>query len=217
MIQELQEYIEAHSSAPEAWEETIERETYRKVLNPQMLCGHVEGLVLSMLSRMLRPERILELGTYTGYSALCLAQGLRDTPEAELITIDHNDELAEMVQAHLRLHPAGRRVRAIVGDAIEEIRKLGNQEDRKPFDLVFIDADKRQYVAYLEAVLPLCHPGSILLADNTLWYGHITDSAYDRDPQTLGLRAFNQRVANDPRLETVMIPLRDGISLIRLL
>lgn len=204
----LEEYIESHSSREPEWLEEVARRTNIHILNPRMMCGHVEGRLLSMLTKMAGARRVLELGTYTGYSALCLAEGVADG--GEVITIDHNDELEDVVSEHLRLSPYGDRVRCIVGDALEQIGKLSGT-----FDLIFIDADKREYEAYLDAVLPLCHPGTIILADNTLWDGHITDPQYDKDRQTTGLRAFNDRVVRDERLETVLLPLRDGLTIIR--
>lgn len=209
-MQTIDEYIESHSSAePEVLRKVAHR-TNVQILNPRMMCGHVEGRLLSLIAHMVHPRRILELGTFTGYSALCLAEGLIEAEDAEVVTIDRNDELEDFVQENLSLSPYRDRIRCVVGDAMEEIGKLDGA-----FDLIFIDADKREYEAYLDAVLPLCHPGTIILADNTLWDGHITDPQYDRDRQTIGLRAFNDRVVRDERLETVLLPLRDGLTIIR--
>lgn len=204
-MQSLSDYIADHSSAEPDYLHRISRNTYLEVLNPRMCSGHVQGRVLAMLSRMIRPRRILELGTFTGYSALCLAEGLTD--DGRLFTIDHNDELADMVTEHLALSPLGKKITPLIGDAKEILPD-------EVFDLIFIDADKREYCAYLDACLPHLRHGGFILADNTLWDGHITDPAYDKDAQTLGLRAFNDRVAADPRLEKVILPLRDGLTLI---
>ena len=204
----LEEYICAHSTPENAVLESITRETNLHVLNPHMLSGHVQGRVLSMLSWMIRPKRILELGTFTGYSALCLAEGLAD--DGKLVTIEHNDELEEMIRRNFDRSPLGERIELLIGDCILEIGKLEG-----PFDLVFMDADKREYCAYLEAVYPLVPVGGFILADNTLWDGHIVDPAYDKDKQTQGLRAFNDRLCEDDRFEQVILPLRDGLTLIR--
>ena len=204
----LEEYICAHSTPENAILESITRETNLHVLNPHMLSGHVQGRVLSMLSHMIKPKRILELGTFTGYSALCLAEGLEDG--GKLVTIEHNDELEEMIRRNFDRSPLGDRIELRSGDCILEIGDLEG-----PFDLVFIDADKREYCAYLEAVYPLVPVGGFILADNTLWDGHIVDPAYDKDKQTQGLRAFNDRLCEDDRFEQVILPLRDGLTLIR--
>ena len=204
----LEEYISTHSTPENDILASITRETHLHVLNPHMLSGHVQGRVLSMISHMLRPKRILELGTFTGYSALCLAEGLEEG--GKLVTIEHNDELEEMIRRNFARSPLGERIELRIGDCILEIEKLEG-----PFDLVFIDADKREYCAYLEALYPLVPVGGFILADNTLWDGHIVDPAYDKDKQTLGLRAFNDHVAADERFEQVILPLRDGLTIIR--
>lgn len=209
----LQEYIEQHSSPENEVLATITRNTYNHVLNAHMLSGQVQGRVLSMLSHMIRPKRILELGTFTGYSALCMAEGLAE--DGQLITIEHNDELEETIRKNLSLSPLGEKIELIIGDAKEVLNTLNAKHST--FNLIFIDADKREYCAYLDLVLPLVRPGGFILADNTLWDGHIIDPAYDRDKQTIGLRAFNDRVASDDRLEQVILPLRDGLTLIRVL
>ena len=205
----LAEYIEAHSSPEGAVLEQITRNTHLEVINPRMLSGHVQGRVLSMLSKMIRPNRILELGTFTGYSALCLAEGLVE--DGKLITIEHNDEMEESIRRNLALSPLGEKIELVIGDAKEELRRLDDK-----FDLVFIDADKKEYCDYLDLVLPLMHLGGWILADNTLWDGHIIDPAYDKDKQTVALRAFNDKVASDERLDKVILPLRDGLTIIKL-
>jgi len=178
-----------------------------------MLSGHVQGRLLSMISHMIRPKRILELGTFTGYSALCLAEGLAE--DGCLITIEHNDELEEMIRRNFSRSPLGERIELLIGDACEKVNELAAEGMNESFELVFIDADKREYCAYLEAVYPLVPVGGFILADNTLWDGHIIDPAYDKDKQTLGLRAFNDQLAKDERFEKVILPLRDGLTLIR--
>ena len=205
----LEEYISLHTSPENEVLEAITRDTHVHILNPHMLSGHVQGRVLSMLSHMIRPKRILELGTFTGYSALCLAEGLAEG--GRLITIEHNDELEETIQRNLSRSPLCERIELRIGDCKLVIGDLKDQV----FDLVFIDADKREYCTYLDAVYPLVPVGGFILADNTLWDGHIIDPAYDKDKQTLGLRAFNDKLKEDDRFEQVILPLRDGLTLIR--
>ena len=202
------EYIEQHSSAESDVLKQITRSTHLEVINPRMLSGHVQGRVLSMLSHMIQPQRILELGTFTGYSALCLAEGL--TNDGKLITIEHNDEMESAIRRNLALSPLGEKIELVIGDAIEVLRRLNEK-----LDLVFIDADKKQYCDYLDLVIPLLRPGGWILADNTLWDGHIIDPTYDKDKQTIALRAFNDKVMQDERLDKVILPLRDGLTIIR--
>ena len=213
----LSEYIEQHSSPESDVLQKITRSTHLEVINPRMSSGHVQGRVLSMISQMIHPERILELGTFTGYSALCLAEGLTDN--GTLITIEHNDEMEDAIRRNLALSPLGEKIELVIGDAKEELRRLDERREAKGavlFDLAFIDADKKEYSDYLDLVLPLMRPGGWILADNTLWDGHIIDPAYDKDKQTLALRAFNDKVAADNSLEKVILPLRDGLTIIRL-
>ena len=212
----LAEYIEQHSSPESDALRKITRSTHLELINPRMLSGHVQGRVLSMISQMIQPKRILELGTFTGYSALCLAEGL--TEDGTLLTIEHNDELEDMIRRNLALSPLGEKIELVIGDAKEELRRLGERREAKGagvFDLVFIDADKKEYCDYLDLVLPLMREGGWILADNTLWDGHIVDPAYDKDRQTVALRAFNDKVMQDERLEKVILPLRDGLTIIR--
>ena len=208
----LEEYISLHTTSENEVLEAITRDTHVHILNPHMLSGHVQGRVLSMLSHMIQPKRILELGTFTGYSALCLAEGLAEG--GKLITIEHNDELEETIRRNIAQSPLSDRIELVIGDAVERVKELRN-EGVNEFELVFIDADKREYCAYLEAVYPLVPVGGFILADNTLWDGHIIDPAYDKDKQTLGLRAFNDKLKEDDRFEQVILPLRDGLTLIR--
>lgn len=204
----LDEYISLHTTPENEALQAITRDTHVHILNPHMLSGHVQGRALSMISHMIRPKRILELGTFTGYSALCLAEGL--AKDGQLVTIEHNDELEETIRRNLSRSPLSDRIDLHIGDCKLVIGELDG-----PYDLVFIDADKREYCAYLDLVYPLVPVGGFILADNTLWDGHIIDAAYDKDKQTLGLRAFNDRLAADERFEQVILPLRDGLTLIR--
>lgn len=208
----ISEYIEQHSSPESDILRQITRSTHLEVINPRMLSGHVQGRVLSMLSQMIQPRRILELGTFTGYSALCLAEGL--TSDGTLITIEHNDEMEDAIRRNLSLSPLGENIQLLIGDAKEYLSSL-NTSETLPFDLVFIDADKKEYSDYLHLVLPFVRTGGWILADNTLWDGHIIDPAYDKDRQTIALREFNDLVAHHPRLDKVILPLRDGLTIIR--
>ena len=209
----LEAYISDHSTPENEVLAAITRDTHVHILNPHMLSGHVQGRVLSMMSWMLRPKRILELGTFTGYSALCLAEGLAEG--GKLVTIEHNDELEETIRRNLSRSPLADRIELRIGDCISDIEDLKLKIEDLSFDLVFMDADKREYCAYLEAVYPLVPVGGFILADNTLWDGHVVDPAYDKDKQTLGLRAFNDKVKEDDRFEQVILPLRDGLTIIR--
>lgn len=207
---DILEYIEQHSTPESEALKQIVHTTHIEMINPRMMSGHIQGRVLSMFSQMIRPQRILELGTFTAYSTLCLAEGLAD--DGTLVTLEHNDELEDMILRNLALSPLGEKVQLVIGDAMQW---LAAQSADLLYDLVFIDADKREYSAYLDAVLPLVRPGGWILADNTLWDGHIIEEAYDKDKQTLALRAFNDKVAQDERLEKVILPLRDGLTIIR--
>ena len=207
---DILEYIEQHSSPESDALKQIVHTTHIEMINPRMMSGHIQGRVLSMFSQMIRPQRILELGTFTAYSTLCLAEGLSD--DGTLVTLEHNDELEDMILRNLALSPLGEKVQLVIGDAMQW---LSAHSSDVLYDLVFIDADKREYSAYLDAVLPLVRPGGWILADNTLWDGHIIEEAYDKDKQTLALRAFNDKVAQDERLDKVILPLRDGLTIIR--
>ena len=211
-IMSLEEYISAHTTPENEVLEQITRDTHIHVLNPHMLSGHVQGRALAMISHMIRPKRILELGTFTGYSALCLAEGL--TEDGRLITVERNDELKNTILRNLSGSPLASKIELVIGDA-KEILNHQSPITNHQFDLVFIDADKREYCDYIDLVYPLVPVGGFILADNTLWDGHIIDPAYDKDKQTLGLRAFNDKIANDDRFEQVILPLRDGLTIIR--
>lgn len=214
---ELTDYIESHSTPESEVLRQINRRTHVYTVNPRMLSGHIQGRVLAMLSRMIRPTRILEMGTFAGYSALCLAEGL--TKEGQVITIEKNDEMEDFIRENLALTPLGEQVELRIGGVLEVLAELTSEYQANPtlplFDLVFMDADKKEYVEDLEAVLPLVRPGGWILADNTLWDGHITDPAYDKDKQTQGLRKFNDYVQQHPQLENVILPIRDGLTIIR--
>lgn len=208
--EQLRDYISAHTTeAPEVLSK-IERRTGLYTINPRMLSGHVQGRLLSFLSRLIQPKRVLELGTFAGYSALCLAEGLQ--PGGKVVTIEKNDELEDFIRENLSLSELGEQVELHIGATSEVLPTLPKEE---LFDLVFIDADKRAYVSDYELLFPLVRKGGIILADNTLWDGHIIDPEYDNDKQTIGLRAFNDHIQKDERVENLILPIRDGLTIIR--
>ena len=198
----------SHSEPEPDYLHELWRATHLQTLHGHMTSGHLQGRLLKMLVEMIRPQRVLEVGTFSGYSALCIAEGLPDG--GHLWTYEINDEMEVFTRKWLENSPYNDRITFIIGDAIREAPKLN-----LVFDMAFLDGDKRTYVEAYEAVLPIVRQGGFLLADNTLWDGHVTDSAYDRDRQTQGIRRFNDHVAADPRTEQVILPIRDGLTLIR--
>lgn len=205
----LDEYVVEHTSKESELLYELHRETYIKVLQPRMLSGHFQGRVLSMLSKMIRPKRILELGTYTGYSALCLAEGL--TKDGMLHTIDKNEELEDFVRSFIDRSPFQNNVQQHIGNAIEIIPHLDEE-----WDLVFIDADKENYVNYYELLMPKLKSGCYILADNILWSGKVVDETA-KDKDTVLLREFNERITDDSRIENILLPIRDGIQIGRVI
>jgi len=203
---DLSKYIEQHTSPASDLLNTIERITHQRILMPRMISGHLQGRVLSMLSKIVHPGSILEIGTYTGYSALCLAEGLQEG--GKLVTIDINLELEEMVKDFFEQSQYGENLDYKIGNALEIIPLL---EDS--FDLVFIDADKENYSNYYDLVFDKMPSGGIIIADNVLWSGKVLSDENDKD--TLGLRKFNQKVQDDSRIENVLFPVRDGLMVIR--
>jgi caffeoyl-CoA O-methyltransferase len=202
----LQKYSDDHSSAESQLLKKISRDTHSMVMKPRMLSGHMQGRFLSMISKMIGPKNVLEVGTYTGYSALCLAEGLQ--PEGILVTIDINEELESRVRSYFKQSPYGAQIDYRIGNALEIIPQL-----KGAFDLVFIDADKENYPNYYDLVIDKIRTGGIILADNVLWSGKVIKTNPDKD--TRNMQAFNDKVNNDPRVENVLLPLRDGISVIR--
>ncbi len=204
----IEQYIENHiDPEPDALYK-IDRLTNLRLLNGRMCSGHTQGRLLKMLTSMIAPRRVLELGTFSSYSALCMAEALAD--DATLDTIEVDDELEDFIRENIASSPHGRKIRLHIGDAIETMRRWQPEE----FDLIFIDADKRNYDKYYEAALPLLRQGGYIIADNTLWDGHVTETD-PRSAQTLGIMRFNDMVAADKRVEKVIIPLRDGLTIIR--
>lgn len=207
--EQLLDYISAHTTPQPSYLDTIEHRTGLYTINPRMLSGHVQGRFLSFISHLIQPKRILELGTFAGFSALCLAEGL--TPDGKVVTIEKNDELEDFICENLALSPLGKQVELHIGSTRDVLPTLPADE---LFDLVFIDADKREYINDYELLFPLVRPGGVILADNTLWDGHIIDSEYDKDKQTIALRAFNDHIRQDSRVRCLILPIRDGLSII---
>jgi predicted O-methyltransferase YrrM len=204
----LEDYIEEHSqSEPELLAE-LSRETHLKVLQPRMITGHFQGRVLSLLSKIIAPKNILEIGTYTGYSAICLAEGLQKT--GELHTIEINEELHGFQRKYFDRSGYGTQIIQHTGDALDIIPTLDLS-----FDLVFIDAQKVNYDAYFEAVIQKTRPGGVILSDNVLWSGKVVEPVPQSDKATLALKAYNKKLQSDPRVETVILPIRDGLTLSR--
>lgn len=206
----LESYIQNNSQDEPLVLQELTRETHLKVLRPRMLTGHFQGRVLSMLSKIINPKNILEIGTYTGYSALCLAEGMQAA--GQLHTIDVNEELYEIQRKFFNKSGFGQRIVQHVGDAKEIIPQLD-----LGFDLVFIDAEKSDYPAYFELALSKTKPGSVILSDNVLWSGKVVEPLDKKDKVTAILLEYNQKLKNDPRVETVLLPIRDGLTLTRVL
>ena len=206
--QELEDYIEKHSEKEPALLADLNKETYQKILLPRMLSGHFQGRVLSMLSKLIRPVHILEIGTYTGYSALCLCEGMQKN--GQLHTIDIKEELVDFQRKHFDKSPWGKQIIQHLGEAVDIIPTI----DLK-FDLVFIDADKENYLNYFELIVPKMNKGGIILSDNVLWSGKVLEPLNPKDLSTKILLEYNHLVATDPRVETVLLPIRDGLTISR--
>lgn len=206
----IEHYIATHSQEEPQLLQELSRETHLKVIQPRMITGHFQGRVLSMFSKIINPKYILEIGTYTGYSAICLAEGLQK--EGELHTIEVNPELETIQSKYFNKSPFSKQIISHIGNALEVISGLN-----KVFDLVFIDAEKKQYDAYYEAVLTVSRPGTIILSDNVLWTGKVVEPLNSKDKTTKALLDYNHKLANDPRVETVLLPIRDGLSMSRVL
>ncbi len=204
----IDEYVEAHTQAEPELLQELNRETWQKILQPRMLSGHLQGRVLSMLSKLIGPRNILEIGTYTGYSALCLAEGMQS--DGQIHTIDINEELYDFQRKYFDKSGYGDRIIQYVANALDLIPKM-----ELTFDLVFIDADKNNYPNYLEIVMPKLKSGSVILSDNVLWSGKVTEPIADDDEDTKALVAYNRLLNEHPQLETVLLPIRDGLTISR--
>ncbi len=203
-----QDYISKNSTdEPELLKE-LTRETYLKAINPRMISGHIQGLLLSIISKTIKPKAILELGTYTGYSAICLAQGLAEN--GILHTIEKNDEIIRFPETYFKKANLSNKIKIHIGNALEIIPTLTIN-----FDLIFLDADKKNYSKYFDLCINKLNPGGIILADNVLWNGKVLDPEAYSEPDTSAIMTFNEKVKTDSRVETVMLPLRDGLTIIR--
>lgn len=204
----IEDYITKHSDKEPELLQQLNRETFSKVLRPRMLSGHYQGRVLSLISKLIRPQNILEIGTYTGYSALCLAEGL--SQQGQLHTIDVNEELVDLQRKYFDRSNFGNQIHQHLGDATQIISNL----DMK-FDLIFIDADKENYPLYLELVFDKLNTAGVLISDNVLWSGKVVEELEDDDTSTKALLEYNRVLAEDERFETVMLPIRDGLTVSR--
>jgi predicted O-methyltransferase YrrM len=204
---DLQEYLDGHCDPEPEWLQSINRETYLKVLRPHMLSGHYQGRVLSFLSKLVHPERILEIGTFTGYATICLAEGL--TEDGIIDTIDVNRELEEMLNSHFKLTSVGKKINLHFGDATAIIPQLSVNH----WDLVFIDADKKNNYTYFELVIDRVRSGGLIIIDNVLWKGKVYGEHNDADTQLI--RNLNDKISVNSRVEKLILPVRDGLLVIR--
>lgn len=204
----LDDYVVSHSQEEPELLQQLSRETWQKVLAPRMLSGHFQGRVLSIISKLINPKSILEIGTYTGYSALCLAEGIQST--GQLHTIDTNEELYDLQRKYFDKSEYGNQIIQHIGNALDIIPTL-----KDTFDLVFIDADKQNYPNYLDIILPNLKSGSVILSDNVLWTGKVIEPLMNGDKDTEALIRYNKMINNHPQLETVLLPIRDGLTITR--
>jgi predicted O-methyltransferase YrrM len=204
----IEDYILAYSEEEPEYLHRLWRSTNIRLLHGRMASGHLQGRLLKMLVEMIKPKNILEVGTFSGYSAICLAEGLEEG--GKVWTFEINDEQEDFTRPWIEGSGVADKIEFVIGDAISEAPKLGIE-----FDMAFIDGDKRTYIETYEMVMQVLRPGGFILADNTLWDGHVVDPAYDHDQQTIGIRRFNDYLKNDHRAEQVILPLRDGLTLIR--
>jgi predicted O-methyltransferase YrrM len=205
--EQIESYCESHTTSESDLLYSLNRETHLKILRPRMLSGQLQGRFLAMISKMLKPENILEIGTYTGYTALCLAEGLQ--PHGALHTIEVDEELENIITKHFNQSVHKEKLHLHIGNALEIIPALN-----KIWDLVFIDAEKTEYLQYYEMVFPYIKKGGFIIADNVLWNGKVTEDVAKHDIDTQAIMKFNNYIQNDPRVENVLLPLRDGIMLI---
>lgn len=210
LSQDLEDYIEQHSENEPELLLRLSKETYQKILLPRMLSGHFQGRVLSMLSKLIRPTNILEIGTYTGYATLCLCEGMQES--GIMHTIDIKEELVDFQRKYFDQSPWGKQIVQHLGEGIFIIPALDMN-----FDLVFIDADKENYIRYYELILPKMNKGGIILSDNVLWSGKVVEPLQEKDASTKVLMEYNQLLKDDPRIETVLLPIRDGLTVSRVL
>ncbi|MEN9917938.1 MAG: hypothetical protein RL662_374 [Bacteroidota bacterium] len=204
---ELEQYVLSHIDEEGELLRQLDRDAHVNLLRPRMLSGHLQGKILKMFCRMLQPRYILEIGTYTGYATLCLAEGATD--DAEIHTIEVNDELEDFIGNYLHKTKLKDKIHLHIGDACDIIPQLDHT-----FDLVFMDANKRDYIAYYTLILDRVRSGGLIIADNTLWDGKVLETSHYTDKQTIGIQAFNDMIAKDERVEKIILPIRDGLTLI---
>ena len=207
---ELEDYSAQHSQDEPALLAELNRETHLKILSPRMLSGHFQGRVLSMISKLVRPKTVLEIGTYTGYATLCLAEGL--AKDDIIHTIDIKEELQDFQRKYFERSPWAFQIKQHLGPALDIVPTLDAR-----FDLAFIDADKENYANYFEMVVPLMNPGGVILSDNVLWSGKVLEPVKPNDRSTIAIKAYNELLKNDPRVETVLLPIRDGLTVSRVI
>lgn len=205
---ELDHYVTQHSQDEPELLAQLNRETYQKILQPRMLSGHFQGRVLSMLSKIINPTNVLEIGTYTGYATLCLAEGLAENGNID--TLDIEEELYDFQRKYFDQSPWSKQIHQHLGDALDIIPTLN-----KKYDLVFIDADKENYINYFNLIVPMMNRGGIILSDNVLWSGKVLEEINANDIPTKTLVEYNEILKNDPRIETVLLPIRDGLTVSR--
>lgn len=208
--QKLEDYILNHSTPESDLRATLGRAAHVRLIRPRMLSGHLQGNLLRMLVQLTGAKRVLELGTYSGYAAHCMAEAMDDTGEVH--TIECDDEMEDFIRTYIAQAPYGDRIHLHIGDAIKLLPALLQEHS---FDIVYIDANKRQYTDYYQMIMPYLHSGALILADNTLWDGKVIESLKESDVQTREILAFNDFVQNDDRVENLILPMRDGLSLIR--
>jgi len=206
---QLENYLDNHYTAESDLLKNLESETFQKTTQPQMLSGGYQGRLLSLISKITKPKNILEIGMFTGYSTLCLAEGLDS--DGKIITIDRNEELLYLVKKYFNQSDYSNQIEIKIGNALEVMDQL----DLSEFDLFFIDADKSNYINYYEKIVNAAKPGAVILADNVLWYGKVLEETRANDKDTAILKEFNETVSKDDRVEMLILPIRDGISLIR--
>jgi caffeoyl-CoA O-methyltransferase len=204
--EELEKYVELHTTPEPEILKKLSRETYAKVLMPRMLSGHVQGRFLKMISGMIQPKQVLEIGTFTGYSSICLSEGLKEGGIVR--TIDINEELSEMVNRYIKEAGAEKKIKTYIGSAIDIIPTI-----KETFDLVFIDADKKNYKNYFNLVIDNVRSGGYIMADNVLWSGKVLEQKNKTDEETLGIIEYNDMVMKDKRVESMLVPIRDGIMI----
>lgn len=206
----IEDYVSEHSQRESKLLKELSKETWQKVLKPRMISGAYQGRILAMVSKLLRPKTILEIGTFTGYSALCLAEGLTDG--GTLYTIDKNEELDDFAKKYFQRSAYQQQIQKLTGDAMELISTIN-----KKFDLVFMDADKRNYSNYFKLSINKMNKGGVILSDNVLWYGKVMENINPKDKDTLAIANYNKLLATDKRVETVMLPIRDGLTISRVI